>query len=141
MNNPDDSTNKSSSNLHTPSSNHTIKALNDITKILIIVSVLLVGVVPFLQLDFLDGTLLGVAIVGFNFYLTRRTLLNVFFSEGFKGRVIILYVLKLGISGLILFLAIVHFEFSRIGLLIGLSNIVIAIFIFSIKQALFSKAS
>jgi len=141
MDNSGNSTSENSSNLKTPLSNQTIKALNDITKILILVSVVLIGIVPFLQLDILDGILLGIAVVGFNFYLTRRTLLNIFFSEGFKGRIIFLYVLKLGISGLVLYLAIIYFGFSRLGLLIGLSNIIVTIFIFSIKQALASRAS
>lgn len=116
---------------------HKMAALNEITKILVAVSVVLIPAGGLLQLDFLPGILLGVTIVGLNFYLTRQVLLRILLYRDLKRRVLVFYLLKFGFSAIVLYVAVVHFKVSGLGLLIGLSNIVIAILIYSIKQTLF----
>ncbi|MBF0280843.1 MAG: hypothetical protein HQM13_23830 [SAR324 cluster bacterium] len=115
----------------------TLASLFEVTLILIIVSIVIALATALFRLDFLPAVLLGLAVVGLNFFLTRQILLRVLLFKDLKRRMFVLYLLKLGISAVVLYIAIVSFQLSGLGVLIGLSNIVIAIFIFSIKRTLF----
>ncbi len=130
------SSTENSSNVSALSS-QTMSSLREITKILIIVSLLIIVAGSPFGLDFRLAILLGVGLVGLNFYITRRILMRVLLFKDLKRRMIILYLCKLGISAFILYVAIVYFELPGLGVLIGLSNIVITILVYSIKQALF----
>jgi len=118
-------------------SSETTASLRDVTLILIVVSILIILGVALFRLDFLLAALLGSSVVGFNFFLTRQVLLRVLLFKDLKRRMLILYLLKLGLSVVVLYVAIVILQLPGFGILIGLSNIVIAIFIFSIKRTLF----
>ncbi len=125
------------SNPAAPVSPQTIATLNEITIILIVVSLLIVAGTAFFQLDFVPAVLLGCLLVGLNFYITRRILLRLLLFKDLKRRMLVFYLLKLGLSGMVLYLAIVHLQISGLGILIGLSNIVITVFILLIKRTLF----
>ena len=118
-------------------SSETMASLSEVTRILIIVSILIILGVALFRLDFLPAALLGSSVVGLNFFLTRQVLLRVLLFKDLKRRMLILYLLKLGLSVFVLYVAIVIIQLPGLGILIGLSNIVIAIFIFSIKRTLF----
>ena len=109
-----------------------LKPVETLWKLLLLVSVILVAGTALFRLDFLTATLLGCAIVGLNFYWTRRVVLGVFLKENAKRRMLLIYVIKFGISAVILFMAVVRFQLPALGLLLGLSNIVIAVIIYSI---------
>jgi hypothetical protein len=111
-----------------------LKPVNDIWRILIAVSILLVVGTGVLRLDFLPATLLGVSIFGVNFYWTRRIVLKVFHRQNVKRRMLLIYCSKFGLSVAVLFTAIVYFQLPALGLLIGLSNIVLAVLIYSIMS-------
>ncbi|MBF0239292.1 MAG: ATP synthase subunit I [SAR324 cluster bacterium] len=108
--------------------------VNAIWNILVVVSLILVGLTAVFHLDFLPGTLLGCAIVGLNFYWTRRIVTNVFSKENVKRRMLLVYVVKFGLSITVLFVAVVLLQISALGLLIGLSNIVIAVILYAIAS-------
>ncbi len=106
--------------------------LNMIWRILIIVSLVLIAGTALLRLDFLPATLLGSTVVGLNFYWTRRIVLKVFYKENIKWRMFLVYVFKFGLSAIVLYVALAYFQLSPIGLLIGLSNIVLTMLIYSV---------
>ncbi len=137
MNDNTPSSKETPANSHPQIPSETTASLRDVTQILIVVSVLIILGVALFRLDFLLAALLGSAVVGFNFFLTRQVLLRVLLFKDLKRRMLVLYLLKLGLSVFVLYVAIVILQLPGLGILIGLSNIVIAIFIFSIKRTLF----
>lgn len=110
---------------------------SDITFILITVSLLIVLGTAFFKVDFVPGVLLGCLVVVLNFYLTRRILSRLLMFKDLKRRMLVLYLLKLGLSGIVLYLAIVHFRLPGLAVLIGLSNILITMLVFVIKRTLY----
>ena len=120
-----------------PVSSQSIATVNEITFLLIAVSLLMVLGTAFFKLDFVPAVLLGCLLVALNFYLTRRILLRLLLFKDLKRRMLVLFLLKLALSGIVLYLAIVHFQMPGLAVLIGLSNIVITLLIFLIKRTLF----
>jgi hypothetical protein len=59
---------------------------------------------------------------------------NVFSKENVKRRMLLVYVVKFGLSITVLFVAVVVLQISALGLLIGLSNIVIAVILYAIAS-------
>ena len=112
-------------------------AVSEITFILITVSLLIVLGTAFFKVDFVPGVLLGCLVVVLNFYLTRRILSRLMMFKDLKRRMLVLYLLKLGLSGIVLYLAIVQFRLPGLAILIGLSNILITMLVFAIKRTLF----
>lgn len=109
-----------------------IAPVNEVGIILIIVSIFLIGGTAILKLDFLPATLIGTLIVGLNFYWTRHIVLKFFKGKHIKRRMLIFYFLKFGISVAVLFTALIYFQLSAIGMLIGVSNIALAVMIYSV---------
>ena len=118
----------------TPQSTATV---SEITFILITVSLLIVLGTAFFKVDFVPAVLLGCLVVVLNFYLTRRILSRLMMFKDLKRRMLVLYLLKLGLSGIVLYLAIVQFRLPGLAVLIGLSNILITMLFFVIKRTLF----
>ena len=118
----------------TPQSTATV---SEITFILITVSLLIVLGTAFFKVDFVPAVLLGCLVVVLNFYLTRRILSRLMMFKDLKRRMLVLYLLKLGLSGIVLYLAIVQFRLPGLAVLIGLSNILITMLVFVIKRTLF----
>ncbi|MGK5093137.1 ATP synthase subunit I [Deltaproteobacteria bacterium TL4] len=115
-----------------------IEHLDTLWNLLVLSSVGLLVFTAFLRLDILPSTLLGTGVVGFNFYWTRRIAAKLFHvASNIKRRMLFIYFFKFGLSVVILFSAIVYFRMSALGLLLGLSNIVVAVFLYSIKSVLF----
>ena len=112
--------------------------INELWRILLVVSAVILVATSFFGLDILPATLLGTAIIGFNFYWTRHIVVKIFqAATQVKQRMVFLYLIKFGISIGILFVALIQFQMSALGLLIGLSNIVIAVMLQALKQTLF----
>lgn len=118
-------------------SSQAVKSVNEIAILLLAVSALMVLGTALLQLDFLIAVLLGSSVICLNFFLTRHVLFKVILNKDLKRRLLALYAVKFGLSGMVLYGAVVHFKLPGFGILIGVSNIAIAIFIYSIKHILF----
>lgn len=117
-------------------SSEIMKSVNEIALILVAVSGFIALGTAVFRLDFIFAVLLGLSVICLNFFLTRQILIKVLLRKDLKRRMLILYTIKLGISAVALYVAIVHFQFPGLGVLIGLSNIAITIFLYSIKQIL-----
>ncbi|MBT4290701.1 MAG: hypothetical protein HOD92_25525 [Deltaproteobacteria bacterium] len=82
-------------------------------------------------LDFAKATLLGCLVVAINFFVSQRLLSRVITEGKIPKIALFIYMAKLGVSGLIIYLAIDN-DFDAWGLMIGLSSIFIAIMISSL---------
>ena len=114
-----------------------VKSVNEIAILLLAVSGVLVLGTVWLRLDIIFAVLLGASVICLNFFLTRHVVLKFILHKNLKRRLLILYGIKFGLSGAVLYVAVVHFKLSGFGVLIGVSNIAIAIFIYAIKQSVF----
>ena len=89
-------------------------------------------------MDFLISVAIGVVIVALNFALTRKAVRQVLTSESHaKNKMLFLYLLKIGISAILIYFAIFQFGISAIGILIGLSSLFIAVILHTVKRILF----
>jgi len=113
-----------------------IKVVEDIKRMLYAVSLCLIVGASVLSLDFLPGTLLGCAIVIFNFDWTVRLVKNLLIKKTLNPAILLAYLTKLGISGVVLYVAINLWEFSAMGLIIGLSSVVITTLAYSVLTTL-----
>ena len=103
-----------------------------INQLILTVSIIIVLVSAILKLDFLVGILIGCVVVILNFHWTIRFVSNLIIARKVQFMNLIFYISKFGISGAVLFLALEHFNIPPLALIIGLSNIVIAVMIFTI---------
>ena len=88
--------------------------------------------------DFLIAVSIGVVIVIVNFVLTRKAVGQLVNNGNTKNKMLFLYLLKMGVSAILIYFAILHFEVSPIGILLGISSLIIAIFLYTIKRILFN---
>jgi uncharacterized membrane protein len=96
------------------------------TTLLIVFGVFIAGSYWFRGVDFAKGTLLGCVVVAINFFVSQRLVGQLMLEQKLKPGILVIYVLKFGISGLILFLAITKWQVDIIGIMFGLSSIVVA---------------
>ena len=95
-----------------------------------IVAPLLIGVAYGVWgLDLAKGALIGSAVVGLNLFISQRFAAKVIFEKSAVPFALLVYVFKLGISILVLYIAINRFHIELLGIMIGLSSVVVAIFI------------
>lgn len=113
-----------------------LRPVQEIGMTLLAVSAFLIGAVGFFRLDLLPGTLLGSGVVGLNYIWTRRIVVNVFQGDNVKRRMSLLYFIKFGVSVAVLFTALVVFQLAPLGVLLGVSNIVLAVMIHTVLTAL-----
>ena len=78
-------------------------------------------------IDFSIGVALGCLIVGLNYLWTRAVVRRVLRGEGSKGRVALSYLAKLGLTVLVLFLAILRFGVDPLAILIGVSSLFVSV--------------
>ena len=114
------------------SKNSKFNDINKFQEIMVFVSIILIIVSSILKLDYLLGILIGCIIICSNFYWTV-----VFFKMYLKNKKIkiinlFFYFFKFFLSSIILYISINYFNISTLALLIGLSNILIALFLFSV---------
>ena len=80
-------------------------------------------------IDFSVGVALGCLIVGLNYLWTRAVVRRVLRGEGSKGRVALSYLAKLGLTVLVLFLAILRFGVDPLAILIGVSSLFVSVMV------------
>ena len=102
--------------------------------LLILVSVVLAIASLLFGLDFLLGSLLGSAIVGLNFHWTVRFVLNMLEERKLRPLYLLIYGAKFIVSMMILYVAIVQLDISAVGIMLGLSNILLAATAYALIQ-------
>ena len=102
--------------------------------LLILASVVLAIVSLLFGLDFLLGSLLGSAIVGLNFHWTARFALNMLEERKLRPLYLLIYGAKFIVSMMILYVAIVQLDISAVGIMLGLSNILLAATAYALIQ-------
>ena len=102
--------------------------------LLILVSVVLAIVSLLFGLDFLLGSLLGSAIVGLNFHWTVRFVLNMLEERKLRPLYLLIYGAKFIVSMMVLYVAIVQLDISAVGIMLGLSNILLAATAYALIQ-------
>ncbi len=85
-------------------------------------------------LDFLLGSLLGSAIVGLNFHWTVRFVLNMLEERKLRPLYLLIYGAKFIVSMMVLYVAIVQLDISAVGIMLGLSNILLAATAYALIQ-------
>ena len=122
-------------------SQETKTRLKEITISLMVATVILnVGVTVF-HLDFLLASLLGSLLVAINFYWTQSMLRKILLTNSVHTKVIVLYALKFGVSVVVVYMAIVMFKLSGIGIVIGVSNIALTSVIYPLYRFVFQSPS
>ena len=102
--------------------------------LLILASVVLAIVSLLFGLDFLLGSLLGSAIIGLNFHWTVRFVLNMLEERKLRPLYLLIYGAKFIVSMMILYVAIVQLDISAVGIMLGLSNILLAATAYALIQ-------
>ena len=102
--------------------------------LLILASVVLAIASVLFGLDFLLGSLLGSAIVGLNFHWTVRFVLNMLEERKLRPLYLLIYGAKFIVSMMVLYVAIVQLDISAVGIMLGLSNILLAATAYSLIQ-------
>ncbi|MEC8253911.1 MAG: ATP synthase subunit I [SAR324 cluster bacterium] len=102
--------------------------------LLILASVVLAIVSLLFGLDFLLGSLLGSAIIGLNFHWTVRFVLNMLEERKLRPLYLLIYGAKFIVSMMVLYVAIVQLDISAVGIMLGLSNILLAATAYALIQ-------
>ena len=102
--------------------------------LLILASVVLAIVSLLFGLDFLLGSLLGSAIVGLNFHWTVRFVLNMLEERRLQSLYLIVYGAKFIVSMMDVYVAIVQLDIHAVGIMLGLSNILLAATAYALIQ-------
>ena len=102
--------------------------------LLILASVVLAIISLLFGLDFLLGSLLGSAIVGLNFHWTVRFVLNMLEERKLRPLYLLIYGAKFIVSMMVLYVAIVQLDISAVGIMLGLSNILLAATAYALIQ-------
>ena len=99
--------------------------------LLFVASVILVAGTAIFSIDLLPSVLLGCGVIGFNYFWTMQFVRKLLQERKFQALDLLFSFTKFGISVIILFVAMQYLDYSPKGLLIGLSNIALAILIYS----------
>ena len=102
--------------------------------LLILASAILAIVSLLFGLDFLLGSLLGSAIVGLNFHWTVRFALNMLEERKLRPLYLLVYGAKFIVSMMVLYVAIVQLDIHAVGIMLGLSNILLAATAYALIQ-------
>ena len=104
--------------------------------ILLTVSGILNLLAGILKLDYLLGVFLGCLVVGLNFHWTVGFVRDLIHDKKVQPLNLIFYLTKFAISALVLFRAINYFEIPPLGLIIVLSNILLAAVAYSVINSM-----
>ena len=85
-------------------------------------------------LDFMKATLIGCGVVAFNFFSSQFLLAKVVLESRAVFRLIVWYLIKFALSVAVLFVAVVQWQVDLVGLMIGLSSVVISTVISSLMR-------
>jgi len=94
--------------------------------LLVIFGVLILGGYWFRGLDFAKATLIGCTVVAINFFISQRLIARLIVEKKLRVNLLITYFFKLGVSILILYYAVSTLHVDSVGLMLGLSSILLA---------------
>jgi hypothetical protein len=86
-------------------------------------------------LDLVVGSLIGSTGVVLNVLGSAWPIRQLLLHQRIHPMLVLFQLLKLGLSGVVLYLAILHFEVSATGLLIGLSNIILTSLLYTVLNS------
>ena len=86
-------------------------------------------------LDLVVGSLIGSTVVVLNVLGSAWPIRQLLLHQRIHPMLVLFQLLKLGLSGVVLYLAILHFEVSATGLLIGLSNIILTSLLYTVLNS------
>ena len=116
-----------------------IKHVHLFQNLLLGVSIFLILGTTIFALDLILSVVLGCTVVGFNFVLTRQFVRKLLKEGKLLPLDLLFYLTKFVISVIFMFAALTYLDLSPRGLLIGLSNIGLAIIILSFVRMMTSK--
>ena len=116
-----------------------MKQANFFQNVLLVVSFFLVLGTAILHLDLVPSVLLGCAVVGFNYFWTIKFVRKLLIDQKFQALDIIFILTKFGISVIVLFGALNILELPPNGILIGISNVVLATIVFTLFKVISPK--
>lgn len=112
-----------------------VRTLRSFLRLLVAVSAVLAGGAYLWRgLDFSLGVLLGSAIIVLNLVWTIRVVQAVMVSSQPKTRLAFSYVSKLGLTAVVLLVAILKFNLDPIGILVGISSLFVSGFLFGMAR-------
>jgi hypothetical protein len=76
--------------------------------------------------DFAKATLVGCIVVAINFFVSQRLVTQFIAERTARLNLLIVYLFKLAVSVLILFVAVTRLQLDPVGLMLGLSSIIVA---------------
>jgi len=82
--------------------------------------------------DFGTGALVGCFVVGINLFISQRLVAKLLYDQSSKPLALLAYFFKIGLSVLILYIAVIKFKVDLMGVALGLSTIIISILISSL---------
>jgi len=80
-------------------------------------------------IDFSTGVALGCFLVGLNYVWTRSVVRRVLRGDSSRARVVLTYVVKLGLTVLVLFLAILQLGVDPLAILVGVTSLFVAVMV------------
>ena len=111
------------------------RTLVRIRKLLFVVSAgLALATSPF-GLDVVVCSLIGSTVVVLNVLGSAWPIRQLLLHQRIHPMLVLFQLLKFGLSGVVLYLAILHFEVSATGLLIGLSNIILTSLLYTVLNS------
>jgi hypothetical protein len=78
--------------------------------------------------------LLGFLIVLLNFYWTKKAVISVLFSGQARSLLAVSFLVKFGVTGVVLFYAILRLNVDAVGVLVGLSSLALASALFALQS-------
>ena len=109
--------------------------------LLLAASIILVAGTAIFSLDLLPSVLLGCGLIGSNYFLTMQFVRKLLRKRKLQALDVLFSFTKFGITLIILLVAMQYYELSPGGLLIGLSNIALAVIIYSFIRVMSPQKS
>lgn len=94
--------------------------------LLLVSAVLVAGAYMLLGIDFSLGVLLGSGIVVLNYFWSVRVFSRILEEAQPKVRLGLSWVMKFGVTALVLYVAVVQLDMQPVGIMVGVSAVVIA---------------
>lgn len=119
-------------NIKDPTERNNVFVIN--VTLLAVFAILTLGSYWFKDLDFAKATLIGCVVVAINFFISQRLIGKLIFEKKLQASLLIAYIFKLGVSAVILFVAVTKLQVDVVGLMLGLSSILISTVISTIVR-------
>lgn len=125
-----------------PAAQKPLAGLRLFSGLLLLVSVaLVIGAYLLAGIDFSLGVLLGSGIVVVNFFWSIRVFSRVLGEDHSRARLGTSWVLKFGFTALVLYFAVVRFGMHTVGIMVGVSSVVLAGLVFAAANKLLRRVA